>query len=79
MSLFVVVEILNEDGSPVDDDPGLRYFEIEQLKMAEQDRTAEGGYLNLDGTNYVFQARVVGVVDNALDEGRPVIRPLGGA
>ena len=60
MSLLVVIEVLNEDGSPVTEDG--REFDIAQLKLLEQDRQADG-YINLDGTNYVFNARIVGLVN----------------
>jgi hypothetical protein len=59
--LLVVVEILNEDGSEVTDEPHGREFDIAQLKLLEEDRQADG-YINLDGTNYVFNAKIVGVV-----------------
>lgn len=60
MSLLVVIEVLNEDGTEVSDDG--RDFDIAQLKLVEQDRQADG-YVNLDSTNYVFNARIVGVVN----------------
>jgi hypothetical protein len=64
MSLFVVIEILTEDGTSVTDDPDApigREFDIAQLKIMEQDRVADG-YINLDGTNYVFNSRIVGIL-----------------
>jgi hypothetical protein len=63
MSLLVVIEILNEDGSEVTDDPHGREFDIAQLKLMEQDRQ-DDGYVNLDGTNYVFNSRIVGVAQD---------------
>jgi hypothetical protein len=64
MSLLVVIEILNEDGSEVTDNRmGFgRDFDIAQLKLMEDDRRADG-YVNLDGTNYVFNAKIVGVAE----------------
>lgn len=59
MALLVVIEVLNEDGTEVTDDD--RDFDIEQLVILEEDRRADG-YINLDGTNYVFNAKIVGTV-----------------
>jgi len=63
MSLFIMVEILTEDGKDGREiAPEDVAFEVEQLRLAEGDRKAPGGYVNLDTTNYVFPVRVAGVV-----------------
>lgn len=73
MALYAVIELLADDGSPAKD--GQQEFDLETLKWMERDREA-GGYLTLDSDNYAIPAKVVGVVQGELDEGRPVIRPL---
>lgn len=56
--MYVVLEILNEEGyDNMLDDPA---FTVEQLGWMEKDRAA-GGYVTLDGTNYVMPVRIVGV------------------
>ena len=82
MSLLVVIEILNEDGTEVSDDGPLgRDFDIAQLRIMEEDRRADG-YINLDSTNYVFNSRIMGVVTEVDSPGDGLVMavtPIEGA
>lgn len=73
--MFVVIEILDEDGNDnsLVDDPA---FAVEQLGWMERDRAA-GGYVTLDGTNYAMPVRIVGTASPMYNSDREyVVEPL---
>jgi hypothetical protein len=57
--MFAVIEILNDDDTSVDADDD--EFEVETLGHMARDHAA-GGYVTLDGTNYVTPVRIVGIL-----------------
>lgn len=73
MALFAVIEILNDDDSPVKPDD--EAFEIEQLSWAEGDRAE--GYVHLDSPNYAFPVRIVGTIrGDRMDDAQSAIEPI---
>lgn len=72
MSLYVVIEILNDDGSETRD--GIE-FDIDTLARMNQDR--EDGYLKLDGPVYAIPVRVKGIIrGDRLDDASAAIEDL---
>lgn len=73
MSLLIVIEVLDDDGRPVPDHA--RDFDIAQLKLAELDRQNDG-YVHLDTQEYLFPARIVGVVADGHMPGCIAVKPI---